>query len=305
MSEQVLTYEGQIEGFIEYLVVERSRSENTTAAYRRDLVDYSRWLSSQGKSSFAEADSEDVREYLAQLQKIQKRTRATAARRLSAIRMMYRYLLREGEAQRDPTVNVESPKLGRRLPHVLSVEECARLLRAPRKDNHLELRDAAMLAIMYATGLRVSELVGLRAGNVNLDQGIVRITGKGNKERIIPAAPVAMDLMKQYMLTVRPMLVRDEKEDAVFLTHRGRPMTRINFWSRLKRLYLPRAGLSEDTSPHTLRHSFATHLLQGGADLRAIQEMLGHASLGTTQIYTNISQPFLRGVYEEKHPRAR
>lgn len=305
MSEQALTYEEQVEGFIEYLVVERSRSENTVAAYRRDLADYSRWLSSRGKSSFAQADTEDIREYLAQLQRLQKRTRATAARRLSAIRMLYRYLVREGEAQRDPTVNVESPKLGRRLPHVLSVEECARLLRAPRRDNPLELRDAAMLALMYATGLRVSELVGLQRGNVNVEQGIVRITGKGNKERIIPAAPVAMDLVNNYMATVRPTLVRDEREDAIFLTHRGKPMTRINFWSRLKRLYLPRAGLAEDTSPHTLRHSFATHLLQGGADLRAIQEMLGHASLGTTQIYTHISQPYLRGVYEQRHPRAR
>jgi integrase/recombinase XerD len=305
MSEQVGMYEREIEGFIEYLVVERSRSENTVAAYKRDLVDYSRWLQTQGKSSFAQAETENVRGYLTQLQKVQKRTRATAARRLSAMRMLYRYLLREGMAERDPTVNVESPKLGRRLPHVLSVEECARLLRAPRRDNPLELRDAAMLAVMYATGLRVSELVGLRSGNVNVEQGIVRITGKGNKERIIPAAPVAMDLLRQYTQTVRPTLVRDEKEDAIFLTHRGRPMTRINFWSRLKRLYLPRAGLAEDTSPHTLRHSFATHLLQGGADLRAIQEMLGHASLGTTQIYTHISQPYLRGVYEEKHPRAR
>lgn len=298
-------FEEQADGFVEFLAVERARSDNTIAAYRRDLEDYARFLARRGRGSFAEATSEDVREYLTFLHKEMRRSRATAARRLSALRMLHRYLLREGLAEADPTVNVETPKLGRRLPKVLSVEECAALLQAPRPDNPLEARDRAMLALMYATGLRVSELVGLRLGNVSFEEGVVRVVGKGSKERLVPVAPVAMEILAYYRDYVRPGLVRDEREDALFLTGRGKPMTRANFWARLKKIYLPRAGLPPDTSPHTLRHSFATHLLQGGADLRAIQEMLGHASLATTQIYTHVSQPYLREVYDEKHPRAK
>jgi integrase/recombinase XerD len=295
----------ELEGFIEFLVVEKARSDNTVAAYRRDLNDYAQFLQQRGKMGYADATPEDVREYLADLQQRRKRRRSTLSRRLSAIRMLHRYLLREGIAQADPTVTVESPKTARRLPHVLSVEECRRLLAAPLMDNPLELRDAAMIALMYATGLRVSELVTLRLGSVNFDEHIVRVTGKGGKERIVPVARPALDLLRLYLDEVRPRLTRGEEQDAVFLTERGKPMTRTNFWMRLKKLYLPRAGLPPETSPHTLRHSFATHLLEGGADLRAIQDMLGHASLATTQIYTHVREGHLREVFEEKHPRAR
>ncbi len=298
-------FEEQLEGFIEYLVVERARSDNTVAAYRRDLSDYAEFLRRRGKESYGEATAEDVREYLTQLQTKQRRRRSPAARRLSAIRMLHRYLLREGLAEADPTVAIETPKLGRRLPHVLTVEECQRLLRAPRLDDPLELRDAAMITLMYATGLRVSELVSLQLGNVNFEEGIVRVVGKGGKERIVPVARPALELLRLYIDQVRPMLAKSREERGLFLSKRGRPMTRINFWMRLKRMYLPRAGLSPETSPHTLRHSFATHLLEGGADLRAIQDMLGHASLATTQIYTHVGKSRLREVYEEKHPRAR
>lgn len=298
-------FEQQTDGFIEFLAVERARSDNTIAAYRRDLADYAWFLARRGRDSFGEATSEDVREYLTFLHREMRRSRATAARRLSALRMLHRYLLREGLAGADPTANVETPKLGRRLPKVLSVEECAALLQAPQPDKPLEARDRAMLALMYATGLRVSELVGLKLGNVSFEQGVVRVVGKGARERLVPVAAVAMEILAHYRDFVRPGLVRDEREDALFLTGRGKPMTRANFWARLKRLYLPRAGLPPETSPHTLRHSFATHLLQGGADLRAIQEMLGHASLATTQIYTHVTQPYLREVYDEKHPRAK
>jgi integrase/recombinase XerD len=297
-------FTSELEGFIEYLVVERARSDNTVLAYRRDLTDYAGFLRQQGKSSYAEATAADVRAYLAQLSRQQRRKRPTVARRLSAVRLLHRYLLREGLAQADPTATVETPKLGKRLPHVLSVAECEQLLQAPRLDVPLELRDAAMLALMYATGLRVSELVGLRLGGVNFEQGLVRVVGKGGKERLVPVAAAALELLRLYLDQVRPALVREEGEDGLFLSARGKRMTRVNFWKRLKHLYLPRAGLPPETSPHTLRHSFATHLLEGGADLRAIQEMLGHASLGTTQIYTHVSPAYLRQVYEQHHPRA-
>lgn len=303
-TSSAASFDAEIDGFLEYLVVERARSDNTVAAYRRDLADYAAFLRSRAKSSFVDAEPEDVREYLVQLQRRRGLRRTTAARRLSAIRMLHRYLLREGLTASDPTVTIDTPKIGRRLPHVLSPDECRRLLEAPRLDDPLELRDAAMIALMYATGLRVSELVSLRTGNVNFDEGIVRVIGKGGKERIVPVARPALELLRLYVDEVRPGLLRSEGEDGLFLTRRGKPMTRVNFWVRLKKIYLPRAGLPPETSPHTLRHSFATHLLEGGADLRAIQDMLGHASLATTQIYTHVGQTHLREVYEAKHPRA-
>ncbi len=305
MNQAAMSFDQELDSFIEFLVVERARSDNTVVAYRRDLADYGAFLRRRGKIGYVQAVSEDVREYLAWLQQKQRRRRSTAARRLSAIRMLHRYLLREGLATMDPTVTLDTPKLGRRLPHVLSVEECRRLLQAPRLDHPLELRDRAMIALMYATGLRVGELVSLRLGNVNLAEGIVRVIGKGDKERVVPVATPALDLVRLYLDEVRPGLMRRDDEDGLFLTQRGSPMTRANFWARLKKLYLPRAGLPPETTPHTLRHSFATHLLEGGADLRAIQDMLGHASLATTQIYTHVGEVHLREVYEEKHPRAR
>ncbi len=297
-------FQAELDSFIEYLVVELGRAENTIAAYRRDLEDYARFLRARGYSSYTQATAEDVRGYLAQLSKDLGRKRTTVARRLSAIRMLHRHLLREEMAQADPTATIETPKLQRRLPSVLTVEECRRLLQAPRLDDPLELRDAAMLALMYAAGLRVSELVSLKVADVNFQAGVVRVRGKGGRERLVPVAAPVLSLLKLYLSEVRPQLARSEDEEGLFLGRHGRPMTRVNFWQRLKRLYLPRAGLPPETSPHTLRHSFATHLLEGGADLRAIQEMLGHASLATTQIYTHVRQPYLRRVYEEKHPRA-
>lgn len=300
-----MAFDQELDAFVEFLVVERGRSENTVAAYRRDLVDYADFLRQRGKHSYEEGQPEDVREYLTQLQQKQGRKRTTAARRLSAIRMLHRYLLREGLTQADPTVTLDMPKVSRRLPHVLSVDECRRLLQAPRVQNRLELRDAAMIALMYATGLRVSELVSLRLGSVNLEEGIVRVVGKGDKERIVPVAAPALALVRRYLDEVRPGLAHHPREDGLFLSQRGKRMTRSNFWTRLKRLYLPRAGLPPETSPHTLRHSFATHLLEGGADLRAIQDMLGHASLSTTQVYTHVGEPHLREVFEETHPRAK
>ena len=298
------SFEAELEGFIEYLVVERARSDNTVAAYRRDLTDYAAFLKTRGRRSYTEAVADDVREYLAHLQQKRRARRSTAARRLSAMRMLHRYLVREGMATADPTATVDTPKVGQRLPHVLSPEECQRLLQAPDLSKPLELRDAAMIALMYATGLRVSELVRLRIGDVNFEEGFVRVVGKGGKERIVPVAPAALELVRLYIDQVRPGLATDPEEDGLFLSERGRSMTRVNFWVRLKRIYLPRAGLPPETSPHTLRHSFATHLLEGGADLRAIQEMLGHSSLSTTQIYTHVRPPYLRKVYEQAHPRA-
>ncbi|MBC7287976.1 MAG: tyrosine-type recombinase/integrase, partial [Armatimonadetes bacterium] len=261
MTNQGTQFDRELEGFVEYLVVERARSDNTVAAYVRDLRDYAAYLRRRGVCSYVDATPDDIRGYLSELQQKRRAKRSTAARRLSAIRMLYRYLLREGIASADPTAVMETPKLGRRLPLVLSQEECRRLLQAPDLSDPLELRDAAMIALMYATGLRVSELVSLRLGDVNFDESLVRVVGKGGKERIVPVAPAALELVRLYIDSVRPSLLAGQDSDALFLSSRGRRMTRINFWIRLKRRYLPRAGLPPETSPHTLRHSFATHLL--------------------------------------------
>lgn len=294
--------EEDIEAFIAYLVAEVGASPHTVSAYRRDLTQYGRFLQGRGQG-FLTATEEDVTAYLGELRQ-RGRARATVQRQLSSIRQLHKFLVREGLTDRDPTRQLASPQPARRLPKVLSVGQCLALLEAPRLDTPEGLRDAAMLTLLYATGLRVSELVALPRHAVDATTGTVRVRGKGNKERIVPLAPLALDLLQLYLAEARPRFAKYEGEDGLFLTRRGRPMTRVAFWHNLK-LYCRLAGVPEETSPHTLRHSFATHLLEGGADLRAIQEMLGHSSLGVTQLYTHVSAARKREVYERTHPRAR
>lgn len=296
MREAVAALEG-------WLAVDRGLAGNTIEAYTRDLRDFGEFLRGRGVEEFAAASRQDVIDFISHLQRDRGLKRTSIARKLSAVRALYRFLVIDGRTDADPAADVDLPKPAERLPKVLTVAECRRLLETPNRSEPAGLRDAAMIALMYASGLRVSELVRLRLHELNFEAGVVRTVGKGSKERIVPVAPLALHLVRRYLDEARPHFERYPGEDAIFLSHLGRRFSRGGFWAQLKG-YVRLAGLPEDTSPHTLRHSFATHLLSGGADLRAIQEMLGHANLATTEVYTHVSTEDLRRVYDDSHPRA-
>ena len=227
------------------------------------------------------------------------------ARKIAAVKSFFDFMVNDGALRNDPTENLSSPKVGKSLPKPLSVAEVEALLSAPVKLSSPEAkRDVAMLELLYACGMRVSELVSLNTVDVNLDAGFVRCLGKGSKERIIPIHQRAAQSIKEYMVAVRPLLLRDEEDDALFLNRRGERLTRQGFWLILKN-HAKAAGIKREVTPHTLRHSFATHILSGGADLRAVQELLGHASISSTQIYTHLTSEHVRQAYEKAHPRAR
>jgi len=289
--------------FADFLRIDRGLAENTVQAYSRDLGQFGDFLRGRGVTEYTGASRQDVIDFIGFLQRDRALARSTIARKLSSVRALYRFLLIDGRTQIDPSADVDLPKPARRLPKVLSVEECRRLLEMPDRSTPEGLRDAAMIALLYASGLRVSELVALRMHELSLTEGLVRTIGKGSKERIVPVAPLALHLVRRYLNEARVEFERHVGEDAIFLTRLGRPFSRGGFWATLKQ-HVRLSGLPEDTSPHTLRHSFATHLLSGGADLRAIQEMLGHANLQTTEIYTHVSTEDLRRIYDDAHPRA-
>lgn len=292
-----------VEDFADFLRIDRNLAENTVSAYCTDLRDFGDFLRGRGVEAYTGASRQDVIDFMSFLQRDRALARTTVARKLSSVRGLYRFLVMEDRTYLDPAADVDLPKPAQRLPKVLSVEECKRLLETPDRSEAEGLRDAAMIALLYATGLRVSELVSLRMHELSLSEGLVRTIGKGSKERIVPVAPLALHLVRHYLDEAREEFGPEPSEDGIFLTRRGRPFSRGGFWAKLKK-YVSLAGLPEDTSPHTLRHSFATHLLSGGADLRAIQEMLGHANLQTTEIYTHVSTQDLRRIYEDAHPRA-
>ena len=292
-----------ITDFADYLSIDRGLSDNTVEAYRVDLRDLSEYLRGRGITDFTDADRNHIADFVSHLQRERRLARSTISRKLSAVRGLYRFLITEDRTEDDPTAEVDRPRHAPRLPKVLSIEQCQLLLEMPDRSEPPGLRDAAMIALLYASGLRCSELVALRMHELNQHERVVRTVGKGAKERIVPLAPLAVQLVKRYIDEARPSFEKYPGEDAIFLTRFGRPFSRGGFW-RLLKDYARLAGLPEDTSPHTLRHSFATHLLSGGADLRAIQEMLGHASLTTTEVYTHVSIEDLRRVYEDAHPRA-
>ncbi len=296
-------FKRQIDLLIEHLVVERGLADNTVEAYRRDLEQYAHFLNGRGHDDFATAQRSEVNDFLSDLRRDQHRSSATVSRKLTSLRQMHRFLVREGLTEADPTANIAPPKSAERLPEVLTVEECRTLLAIPDRSTPLGLRNAAMLWLMYGCGLRVSELVNLNIHDLNIEEGILRVTGKGGKQRLVPVAPRVLELVNEYLSTARQEQVKDSREDALFLSVRGHPMTRERFW-RIFKEYARQAQLAPDVSPHTLRHSFATHLLAGGADLRVIQEMLGHSSLNTTEIYTHLAPEDLRETYEQAHPRA-
>lgn len=272
-------------------------AENTRVSYARDLRDYARYCARNPAS-----DDHQVLGYLQQLKQAGIAA-TTRARRLSALRTFYGYLERENRIARNPTVNIDSPKTERKLPSVLNVDEVSRLLDAPDTQTVLGVRDRAMLELIYAAGLRVSELCHLTINDWWPDPPRIRCVGKGSKERYVPMGRFALQWLTHYVDDVRPVLISSKSSDYLFLNHRGAPLTRQGFW-KVIRNYGVKAGIDKPLTPHTMRHSFATHLLENGADLRAVQEMLGHQDISTTQIYTHVSRARFRPVYDKAHPRA-
>ncbi|MGB3917235.1 site-specific tyrosine recombinase XerD [Thiothrix litoralis] len=290
-----------IDRFLDDFWSERGVSRNTLASYERDLRLLCHWLDERG-GTLDQASRGELLEYLA-IRVRDGAKAATTARLLSSLRRFYRWQVRENKRKDDPTAQIEAPKQGRHLPNTLSEAEVDALLNAPDTDNPLGLRDRAMLELLYATGLRVSELVSIRLGELSLQHGVIRITGKGGKERLVPMGEEAHDWIQTYLRDARPTLMQSKAiTEDVFVTTRGSGMTRQMFWVMIQR-YAVEAGIVRHISPHTLRHAFATHLLNHGADLRVVQMLLGHSDLSTTQIYTHVAQARLKDVHREHHPR--
>ena len=291
-----------IQEFLNYITVERGLSRNTIEAYARDLRQFAAFLTLTGYDSLAEIHSQTLVAYLRKLQQ-ENMQPSSVTRKLAAIRSFFQYMLRERHLKIDPSVTIDSLKTPQRLPKVLSEKEIGRLLEQPGATTPAKLRDKAMLELLYATGVRVSELVSLKLGDINMDMGYIRCFGKGSKERIVPMGGSAQNALLDYLDRARPKIVRRAAEDTLFLNHHGRKMTRQGFWQIIQAAAL-RVGIAITVTPHMLRHSFATHLLDHGADLRSVQEMLGHADISTTQIYTHVTRTRLKEVYDKTHPRA-
>jgi integrase/recombinase XerD len=290
-----------IDEFCDALWLEDGLARNTLEAYRRDLTQFAIWLKAGHGKGLISADQADIQLYLGY--QFRKKVRATSvARLLSALKRFYRYLLRQGRIKGDPTLKIDAPKLPRALPRSLTEDDVEQLLAAPRVEQALGLRDKAMLETLYASGLRVSELVGLKLSQVSQDMGVVRVLGKGSKERLVPLGEEALAWIRRYLKEARPELLAGRGSDDLFVTARGAAMTRQMFWHLLHR-YALQAGLRKAISPHTLRHAFATHLLNHGADLRVVQLLLGHSDISTTQIYTHVARERLKQLHAKHHPR--
>ena len=290
-----------LDEFCDALWLEDGLSRNTIESYRRDLTLFSAWLSAERGKTLLQAQREDLLSYLAY--KFHRKAKArSAARLLSSFKRLYRYLLRENRIQADPTLQVESPKLPRGLPKTLTEEDVDLLLATPNVETPLGLRDRSMLETLYASGLRVSELVTMQVAQLSQDMGVVRVMGKGSKERLVPVGEEALSWIRRYIDSARPDILAGRQVDALFVTSRGASMTRQAFWHLIRR-YADRAGIRKGISPHTLRHAFATHLLNHGADLRVVQMLLGHADISTTQIYTHVARERLKQLHAKHHPR--
>ncbi len=289
-----------IDSYLDAVWMEKGLSDNTLSSYRRDLSAFAHWLAPSEPDLLA-VQSRTLQNYLAYRFE-QKMAARSTARCLSCLRGFYRYWVRENRIQEDPTALVDNPKLGRPLPKSLTEADVEKLLAAPDVSTPLGLRDRTMLEVIYATGLRVSELVGLSLHEVNLRQGVVRVFGKGRKERLVPLGDEALAWLSRYLRESRPDLCQGRQSDVLFPSRRGSQMTRQTFWHRLRQV-AARAGVEKPLSPHTLRHAFATHLLNHGADLRVVQVLLGHSDLSTTQIYTHIASSRLKSLHAEHHPR--
>ena len=293
-----------IEDYIHFIQVERQLSANTLASYRRDLKNYVQFLQEvEGMTDFRRVERTTILRHLEQL-RIQGKTSRTVARHISSIRSFHQFLLREKRAETDPTVHLEMPTIEQKLPNVLSIEEIEAILIAPNRSKPQGIRDIAMLELLYGSGMRISELIALDLADIHLTMGFVRVFGKGGKERIVPLGKSAIAALSTYLDGSRGQLQgKYPKTEAFFINQRGKRLTRQGCWKLMKEHAL-KAGIKHELTPHTLRHSFATHLVENGADLRAVQEMLGHADISTTQIYTHISKTRLSEVYKQFHPRA-
>ncbi len=289
-----------LDGFIDHLWLEDGLSRNTLDSYRQDLTQFAVWLEQQFAKNLVQVEQADIQQYLAF--KFPSSKPRSISRLVASLRRLYRFALRENKISVDPTLQIESPKLPRSLPKSLSEEEVEALLKAPNLDNPLGLRDRAMLEILYACGLRVSELVGIKVTEVSLNEGVVRVTGKGRKTRLVPLGEEAVEWAERYLKEGRPEILQKRLSYSMFVTWRGSAMTRQAFWYLIKR-YAVIAGINKSLSPHVLRHAFATHLLNHGADLRVVQMLLGHADISTTQIYTHVARERLKQLHSMHHPR--
>jgi len=291
----------QLDRFGDFLTLEQGTSPRTLEAYRRDVERLVEYATTKGAASPIDVTSRMLREFIYYLKDLGL-SPASIRRGISAVRTYFKFLLADGVVARDPSERLETPKRWRTLPEVLSVDEIERLLAAPSLDDPLVFRDRAMLELAYGAGLRVSEWITLCVRDLILEEKLVRVFGKGSKERLVPIGRSAIAAVATYIREQRPKLEKGQGKGVLFLNARGEPLTRMGAWKILRR-YVDRAGIKKSVSPHTLRHSFATHLLEGGADLRAVQEMLGHADISTTQIYTHVDREYLRTVHRKYHPR--
>ena len=298
---RTLSLGGTVIDFLDYLVVEAGLSQNTILAYGRDLRDFSVFCQNNGIRGIEQATPAVVQKYLCE-QTFYRKCESSAKRALVSIRMLLRFAKLTGLIEDDGANVLETPKTWHKLPVVCNKQQVAKLLAAPRPEERFYLRDKAILELLYATGVRASELAGLKTLDLNCDVGYVRCLGKGSKERIIPVGRAAIAATRQYLLHLRPRLAKAHSGPYLLLSRTGRPLTRIEIWRFVKK-YAIRAGMPRNLTVHTLRHCFATHLLSGGADLRSVQEMLGHVDVGTTQIYTHVDHERLRRIHKEFHPR--
>ncbi|OGW77735.1 MAG: site-specific tyrosine recombinase XerD [Omnitrophica bacterium RIFCSPHIGHO2_02_FULL_46_20] len=290
-----------LEEFLNYLSVERGLSRNTITSYRADLVSFLNYLESKGLSNIESVRRDEIRNYLMHL-KDKSLSSNSISRALVAIKMFYKFLAQERFIKDDVAGILESPKLIRPLPNVLNIVEVEKLLQAPDIRDRMGMRDKAALELMYATGMRVSEIVDLPTSTLNLDVGFIKCKGKGDKERIVPIGSQAKNAIYKYMQGARPALLKNKEDSHLFLSRLGKRISRQSFWKMVKK-YAKKARIKKEIAPHTLRHSFATHLLERGADLRVVQEMLGHADIATTQIYTHINKERLKLIHKQFHPR--
>jgi integrase/recombinase XerD len=290
-----------VDQFFNYLLVEKGLAQKTLEAYSRDIIRYRNFLAENKSTAFSEEDTPLILKHLILLRKAGLAARSRA-RHLVAIRGFYRFLVQEKILRNDPARLIDLPKSGLKLPHVLSTEEIELLLKAPDTDKPIGIRDVAMLELLYAAGLRVSELINLKLQDINLEAGFVRIFGKGSRERIVPIGVHAREKINTYLKTVRSPRLKQISSPYLFIARAGKPMTRQGFWKLLRR-YAMQARLNKKISPHSIRHSFASHLLEGGADLRAVQIMLGHVDISTTQIYTHVTRDHLKKLHQKFHPR--
>lgn len=292
--------EKQIKLFLEFLQEEKKLSDNTLQSYRRDILQYEEYVG-KNKINYAKVNQEDIKTYLEHLTGIGKKP-STVSRNLASIRSFYQFLIRIKKVKHDPTENIQSPKIEKRVPNVLTSQEVELLLEQPKDVDLKGIRDKAMLEFAYATGMRVTEIISLDINDVNIEEGFV-ICRNGQKQRSIPLGSLSLKALKEYIEEARPILIKDENEKALFVNVNGSRLTRQGFWKIIK-YYKEQAHITKDITPHVLRHSFATHLLQNGADLKAIQTMLGHSDISSTQVYVQFQDPGLKDIYQKAHPRA-